>query len=111
MDCSGFIKTVYRLNGMELQRDADQQAHQGIEIDPGKDFNSLQRGDLLFFRSRKKGKQSRHITHVGLYLEKGLFIHCSLSKKVRLSSLDLSSNYFEKSLRKQFVLARRIIQE
>jgi gamma-D-glutamyl-L-lysine dipeptidyl-peptidase len=111
MDCSGFIKTVYRLNGMELQRDADQQAYQGTEIDPGKEFDNLQRGDLLFFSSRKKGKQSRHITHVGLSLGKGLFIHSSISKRVRLSSLDSSSTYFEKSLRKQFVLARRIIRE
>jgi gamma-D-glutamyl-L-lysine dipeptidyl-peptidase len=111
MDCSGFIKIVYRLNGMELQRDADQQAHQGTEIDPGKDFNNLQKGDLLFFSSRKKGKQSRHITHVGLSLGKGLFIHSSISKRVRLSSLDPSSDYFEKSLRKHFEQARRIIAE
>ncbi len=111
MDCSGFTKMVYRLNGMELHRDADQQAHQGITIDPGNKFEKLRKGDLLFFRSKKKRNQSKYITHVGLSLGSGLFIHSSISKYVRLSSLDPSSNYFEKSLLKRFVLARRIIQK
>jgi cell wall-associated NlpC family hydrolase len=111
MDCSGFVKTVYRLNGMELHRDADQQADQGILIDAGKNFENLEKGDLLFFCSQTKGKKSKRITHVGLSLGKGLFIHSSISKRVRLSSLDPSSNYFEKSLLKQFVLARRIVQK
>jgi len=110
MDCSGFTKMVYRLNGMELHRDADQQAHQGMKIDPGKKFEKLRKGDLLFFRSKKKN-QSKYINHVGLSLGKSLFIHNSISKNVRLSSLDPSSNYFDKSLLKRFVLARRIIQK
>ena len=109
MDCSGFIKMVYRLNGMELHRDANQQADQGTPIDPGKNFENLQKGDLLFFGQQARGKQSRRITHVGLYLEKRLFIHSS--GRVRLSSLDSSSNYFEESLLKRFVLARRIIRK
>jgi gamma-D-glutamyl-L-lysine dipeptidyl-peptidase len=33
MDCSGFVKTVYHLNGVELNRDARQQAQQGIPIE------------------------------------------------------------------------------
>jgi hypothetical protein len=111
MDCSGFIKMVYRLNGMELHRDADQQANQGTPIDPGKHFENLQKGDLLFFGPLIRGKQSKRITHVGLSLGKRLFIHSSISKRVRLSSLDPSSNYFEESLLNQFVLARRIIQK
>ncbi len=111
MDCSGFTKIVYRLNGMELYRDSDQQADQGIPIDPGKNFENLRKGDLLFFGSQKVGNKSKRISHVGLSLGKGLFIHSSISKSVRLSSLDPSSDYFEKSLLKRFVLARRIIQE
>jgi hypothetical protein len=107
MDCSGFVKMVYRLNGMELHRDADQQADQGTPIDPGKNFENLQKGDLLFFGQQARGKQSKHITHVGLYLGNRLFIHSS--GRVRLSSLDPSSNYFEESLLNRFIRARRII--
>ena len=109
MDCSGFVKIVYRLNGMELHRDADQQADQGTPIDPGKNFKNLQKGDLLFFGQQARRKQSKRITHVGLYIGNRLFIHSS--GRVRLSSLDPSSNYFEESLLNRFILARRIIQE
>ena len=109
MDCSGFVKMVYRLNGMEVHRDADQQANQGNPIDPGKNFENLQKGDLLFFGQQARGKQSRRITHVGLYVGNRLFIHSS--GRVRLSSLDPSSNYFEESLLNRFTRARRIIQK
>jgi len=112
MDCSGFVKMVYRLNGVELHRDADQQAEQGISIDPGKNFEKLQKGDLLFFHFQRREKQSKYITHVGISLGKRLFIlSSSFSKQVRLSSFDPSSDYFEKSFHKHFVLARRIIQK
>jgi gamma-D-glutamyl-L-lysine dipeptidyl-peptidase len=111
MDCSGFIKMVFRLNGMELHRDANQQANQGMQIDPGKNFENLQKGDLIFFGPLIREKQSKRITHVGLSLGKRLFIHSSISKRVRLSSLDPSSNYFEESLLNRFVLVRRIIQK
>ncbi|MBN1398607.1 MAG: C40 family peptidase [Bacteroidetes bacterium] len=110
MDCSGFTKIVYRMNGVELHRDSDQQAEQGIPVNPGKNFENLQKGDLLFFTSGKKEKQAKNITHVGLSLGKGLFIHSSMSKSVRISSLDSSSVYFEKPLLEMFVLARRIIK-
>jgi hypothetical protein len=107
MDCSGFVKMVYRLNGMELRRDADQQADQGMPIDPGKNFENLQKGDLLFFGHKARGKQSKRITHVGLYIGNRLFIHSS--GRVRLSSLDPLSNDFEGSLLNRFIRARRII--
>jgi uncharacterized protein YgiM (DUF1202 family) len=109
MDCSGFIKMVYRLNGLELHRDADQQAEQGTPINPGKNFENLQKGDLIFFCSTAKGKQSKRITHVGLSLGSKSFIHSS--GHVRLGSFDPSSNYFGESLLNRFVRARRIIQK
>ena len=98
------------MNGVELHRDSDQQAEQGVPVNPGKNFENLQKGDLLFFGSEKKEKPAKKITHVGLSLGKGLFIHSSMSKNVRISSLDSSSVYFEKSLLQMFVHARRIIK-
>jgi hypothetical protein len=108
MDCSGFVKTVYHLNGMELLRDARQQARQGKAIDPGEDFQNLVKGDLLFFGRKATAKRPEHITHVALYLENGLYIHSS--KRVRMSSLNPSSDYYEEPLLKKFVRARRILQ-
>jgi len=108
MDCSGFVKTVYRLNGLELHRDADQQAEQGTRIDPGKNFENLWKGDLMFFGPHEKGNRLKHITHVGMYLGNRLFIHSS--GKVKIGSVDPSSDYFDKSLLNRFVRACRIIR-
>jgi ribosomal protein L35AE/L33A/uncharacterized protein YgiM (DUF1202 family) len=110
MDCSGFIKTVYRFNGMELNRDAIQQARQGTPVDhPGKAFQNLKKGDLLFFGRKTSADKQEHITHVAIYLENGLFIHSSGC--VHYGSFNPSSKYYEKALLKNFVRARRIVQQ
>ncbi|MGD1044855.1 MAG: C40 family peptidase [Bacteroidota bacterium] len=108
MDCSGFVKTVFHLNGVELNRDAKQQAQQGMPIDPGENFQNLKKGDLLFFGRKATAKRRERITHVALYLENGLYIHSS--KRVRFSSFNPSSEYYEEPLLKRFVCARRIPQ-
>ena len=62
-DCSGFVKTVFRLNGLELQRDADQQGNQGAAVPLDDGLAQLRRGDVLFF-----GPQAgvTRITHTGI---------------------------------------------
>jgi gamma-D-glutamyl-L-lysine dipeptidyl-peptidase len=109
MDCSGFTKTVYRFNGVELHRDADQQVDQGMSVDPGKKFENLQKGDLLFFCNQTKKGLSKRISHVALSLGNDLFIHSS--GRVRLSSFNPASAYFEASLLRRFVRAKRIIEK
>lgn len=107
VDCSGFTKTVFNLNGVQLDRNASHQAAQGEPIEPGADFEHLKKGDLLFFgRKAGEGKQER-IVHVGIYLGNREYIHSS--GKVRLNSLDPSSPIFDESNLKRFVRARRII--
>jgi gamma-D-glutamyl-L-lysine dipeptidyl-peptidase len=108
MDCSGFVKTVYHFNGRELPRDARQQVLRGTPIETGKNFQNLKKGDLLFFGQKATAKQRERITHVAMYLENGLFIHSS--RQVRLSSVHPSSDYYEESLLRRFVRARRILQ-
>jgi uncharacterized protein YgiM (DUF1202 family) len=108
MDCSGFVKTVYHLNGVELNRDARQQSQQGMPINPGENFENLKKGDLVFFGRKATAKQQKRITHVALYLENGLYIHSS--RRVRLSSFNPLSDYYEKPLLKRFLCARRILQ-
>lgn len=74
-DCSGLTKVSYFSNGIILQRDASQQALTGLKID---DWHNAQQGDLLFFGNSSTGR----VTHVGLYLRDGKYIHCSGQVKI-----------------------------
>ena len=69
-DCSGFTQMLVRARGIEMPRDADQQAAwAGVAPVDRKD---LQPGDLLFF-----GSSPKDITHTGMYIGDGQFIHDS----------------------------------
>ena len=107
MDCSGFTKTVYLMNGMQLNRDAYQQAEQGIEIVPGEKFQNLRKGDLLFFGRKAREDAPAEILHVALYLKDRSFIHSS--GMVKINSLDPASPVFDAGKIKSFICARRII--
>ncbi|MBP9212716.1 MAG: C40 family peptidase, partial [Bacteroidetes bacterium] len=107
VDCSGFTRTVYLLNGVLLNRDANQQAEQGQPVEPGKDFENLKKGDLLFFgRAAGNGKPER-IVHVGIYIGNKRYIHSS--GMVRINSFDEAEKDFNKYNLERFVRARRII--
>jgi len=67
-DCSGLVQLTFRLNGVELPRDADQQFSAGRRIDAG----CLKPADLLFFSSK-----GSCITHVGIFIGDGRFLHAS----------------------------------
>lgn len=96
MDCSGFVYSVFRINGIYLKRDSYMQADEGVDV-PVAD---LKPGDLVFFKS----KGAKRITHVGIYIGYGNFIHASKSNNsVAISSL--SEGYYRKGL----VAARRIL--
>ncbi len=107
LDCSGFTKTVYFLNGVLLPRDASQQALVGdpIEITPAMD--NVKAGDLLFFgRKAKEGKPER-VTHVAISLGGKRFIH--ESGDVRFNSLDPADPDHAKNREESFLSAKRII--
>lgn len=78
-DCSGLVKVCYLANGIILHRDASQQAKTGEKI---ADWHDAQLGDLLFFGNSKTGR----VTHVGIYLRDGMYIHCS--GQVKINSLN-----------------------
>jgi hypothetical protein len=107
MDCSGFTKTVFRMNGLELNRDANQQALMGEEVNPGENFQNLRKGDLLFFGRKGTSEKPERITHVAIYLENKGFIHSS--GRVKLGSFDPSSPNYDEGILKRFVRARRVI--
>jgi gamma-D-glutamyl-L-lysine dipeptidyl-peptidase len=101
-DCSGFVKTVFRLNGFEPQRDADQQSNEGSAVATDNDLARLKKGDVLFFGPRPGVSR---ITHTGIYLGNGLFIHCS--GLVKLNSFDPASPIYSDNLLKRLVNVRR----
>lgn len=106
LDCSGFSKTTYQLNGIQLLRDASQQAKTGEHVDIENGWENLQKGDLLFFGRKASEGKSERITHVGIYIEDGVFIHSA--SVVRINSLDPESDiYYSGS--KNLVRARRIL--
>ncbi len=83
IDCSGFVQTVYNLNGIQLRRDASQQAEQGEVVDF---LASATLGDLAFF-DNEEGK----ITHVGLMLNNHEIIHSA--GKVHIDPIDNQGIY------------------
>ncbi len=109
MDCSGFTKTVFRLNGVELNRDANQQAWQGTEVPVDPDFKNLKKGDLLFFGRKASAERSERISHVAIYLENKGFIHSS--GRVKFSSFDPASPVFDAYNLQRLVRVRRIVPQ
>jgi gamma-D-glutamyl-L-lysine dipeptidyl-peptidase len=101
-DCSGYLKTVFRLNGLELQRDTDQQANEGVGVPTDNDLAEVRKGDVLFFGPRAGVTR---ITHTGIYLGGKLFIHCA--GMVKLNSLDPASPIYSENLLKRLVKVRR----
>ncbi|MCK9629778.1 MAG: C40 family peptidase, partial [Bacteroidales bacterium] len=106
LDCSGFTKTTYYLNGVILERDASQQAKFGDSISLANNFAALQAGDLLFFGSKATKDKKERISHVAIYIGKGEFIHSATSVRIN-SLLPDAANYYEGSTR--LVRARRVI--
>ena len=76
-DCSGFVLYVYRHFGYSFSRGAQEQYKDGMHVD----YDDLLPGDLVFFTSyggnNWTNSSFRNITHVGLYLGDGYFIHAS----------------------------------
>lgn len=75
MDCSGYTKTVYFLNGVLLPRDASQQWLAGEAVDTTGRLQGVRPGDLLFFGSRATETRPLRVTHVAIYLGAGKYIH------------------------------------
>jgi len=97
-DCSGYVQYLYKKHHINLPRTALAQSKRGEPID----INHLQKGDLLFFLTDKK--RGIPITHVGIYLGNGKFIHAASRKKgIIISPID--HGYYAK----KFVSARRVI--
>lgn len=100
MDCSGLIYVAFKSEHIVLPRVSRDMAKKGVHIK----LNEVKKGDLLFFKTNKKGKG---INHVGLVvtLKRGFieFIHSTTSKGVITSSL--TEQYWKAA----FIEARRVL--
>lgn len=93
-DCSGLVQYVFKLNGVNIPRLADEQ----YKLGKSATRSQLAAGDLVFFDTGGGG-----ITHCGIYVGGGNFLHASSSHGVRIDSLD---NVYWKP---RFVGAKKIV--
>ena len=96
LDCSGFVKYVYKETlDTNLPRTAAEMSRVGQPVSQ----NDLQPGDLVFYNTMRRSN-----SHVGIYLGDGRFIHSPRTgQRVRINSMD------ESYWRGRFNGARRII--
>jgi cell wall-associated NlpC family hydrolase len=85
MDCSGLLMTVFATHNIQLPHNSEEQARYGTIISG---MDELRKGDLVFFI--RTYKTNSFITHSGIYLGDGNFIHTSSSKGVTITSLNNS---------------------
>ena len=107
LDCSGFNKFVFFLNGVDLDRNASHQSKQGVEVPLDANLSQLKKGDLLFFGFRGSSHRPERVTHTGIYLGDKLFIHSS--ERVRINSLDPASPIRDEQRIRMLLHARRIL--
>jgi hypothetical protein len=108
MDCSGFTKTVYYLNGLELPRDASQQVNVGVEVETDTSLRNLIPGDFIFFGQKKEMDQKEKITHVAMYLGEGKIIHAS--DRIQIESLKTGDPDFTERRLNTMVRAKRMLE-
>lgn len=86
IDCSGLIKSVFReVYHLELKGSASHIYEGCVPIRK----ENLQEGDLVFFKINKS-----RVSHVGIYLQDGYFVHASVSKGVMINNLE--EKYYKK---------------
>lgn len=78
-DCSGFVSYVFDGLGIDLPRSSSGMHGTGTKVEK----ENLTSGDLVFFNTSGNG-----ISHVGIYIGNGKFIHSSTSKGVKVDELN-----------------------
>lgn len=116
VDCSGFTKISFFMNGFVIPRDASQQVLAGEKIDildseghfdPEKALKNLKPADLLFFAAGKNSNPNARVTHVALYIGNGTFIHAA--GLVRINSMLKDAADYDDFQTRTVVAARRYL--
>ena len=95
-DCSGLVQYVFKMNGLTIPRLADEQYNLGRKAE----IKNLSPGDLVFFTTYTEG-----VSHCGIYVGNGKFIHASSSRGVTISNL--SDDYWKP----RFVGAKKLVSD
>ena len=93
-DCSGYVQYVFNKHGIELPRTSREQYTVGSKVSK----SNLQPGDLVFFNTSGSG-----VSHLGIYLGDGQFIHASTSRGIIIA--DMNNTYWTS----RYIGARRVI--
>ncbi|MEW5847314.1 MAG: NlpC/P60 family protein [Myxococcota bacterium] len=117
IDCSGLLVRIYEAVGIRLPRTASAQ----YDVGRGADSDELQYGDILFFNTKPLGRRTSclfpgpmaradvpliyGLTHSGMYVGRGRFVHASSSSGVSYAHLD--DEYWQD----RFIGARRILDD
>ncbi len=96
IDCSGLVMVVHKKFGVILPHSSHEQGRYGTIVS-SKD--SLQKGDLLFYYSSYNS--ANFITHAGIYLGDGTFIHASNKSGV------IITNTFDSYWKEKYLFATR----
>lgn len=97
VDCSGFVKHVYKQSAdISLPRSAAEMSKQGEKVAK----SELKPGDLVFFNTRKKPN-----SHVGIYAGDGTFVHASSSRTKEVTISRIGEKYWAN----RFNGARRVL--
>lgn len=109
MDCSGFTKTVYLMHGYIIPRDASQQVHAGELIDEAGEFDKLIPGDLLFFGRAATPEKKERISHVGMWIGEGEFIHAS--GRIKIGSMNPDSPNYDEFNKGRYIRTKRLANQ
>jgi hypothetical protein len=107
VDCSGYTKTIYFLNGIIIPRDASQQVHTGKLVDSTRNFENLIPGDLLFFGRAGTDSTAERVVHVGMWIGNNQFIHSS--GNVHISNMDSKAEDFDEYNYNRYLRTMRVL--
>ncbi len=107
VDCSGYTKTIFFLNGIIIPRDASQQIHTGIEVDTERNFENLLPGDLLFFGRKATNNTTERVIHVGMWIGDNKFIHSM--GDVHISNMDPNAEDFDEYNYNRYLRTKRVL--
>lgn len=81
LDCSSFVRLVYREAGVNLPRVSRDQYRSSVLVSP----RQVLPGDMIFFAMKRPGTAS--VDHIGIYVGKGYFVHAGVSHGVHIEPI------------------------
>lgn len=101
LDCSGLVGVAWAAAGVQLPRDANQQALVGRLVATKWQQEGMRPGDVLFFVDH-----TGRVIHTGISLGGKRFVHAS-PPEVQINSLDRNDPLYSEGWHRAFTIARR----